>query len=237
MATAGKLLAQIMRDLEPRIKPGVSSFEIDQWVQEQQKARGLVSLMKGYKGYGFVTCVSVNEVIVHGIPKQTTLFAEGDLVKVDVCAAWNGYAADMARCYFVGAPSAQAQAVVDAAWQALNAGIAQARAGNHLSDISAAVQQTVENAGFGVVRAFAGHGIGKQMHEDPEIVNYGKPGKGLVLRPGMGLAIEPMITVGSYEVAMDPDGWTARTKDGSLAAHVEDTVVVTDGEPLILTRI
>lgn len=237
MATAGKLLAQIMQDVAPLIKPGVSSIEIDQWVEGQQKAKGLNSLMKGYKGYGYVTCISVNDVVVHGVPNKATVLADGDLVKIDMCAAWNGYAADMARCFMVGNPNPQAKKLADVAWDALNQGISKVRAGNRLSDISAAIQETVEAAGFGVVRMFAGHGIGKQMHEDPEIVNYGKPGKGPVLRPGMALAIEPMITAGSYEVYIELDRWTARTRDKSLAAHVEDTVVVTEGEPLILTRL
>jgi methionyl aminopeptidase len=237
MATAGKLLAQIMQDVAPRIKPGVSSIEIDQWVEKEQRAKGLMSLMKGYKGYGYVTCISVNDVVVHGVPNKETVFVDGDLVKIDMCAAWNGYAADMARCFGVGTVNPKTQKLADVAWDALNQGIAKARAGNHLSDISAAVQQTVEAAGFGVVRMFAGHGIGKQMHEDPEIVNYGKPGKGPVLRPGMALAIEPMITAGSYEVYIELDRWTAKTRDKSLAAHVEDTVVVTEGEPQILTRL
>src|SRR5579872_6420217 len=146
MATAGRLLAQIMQDVGPRIQPGVNSLAIDRWVEEQQKAKGLVSRMKGYKGYGYVTCISVNDAVVHGVPGTDTVFKEGDLVKIDMCAAWNGYSADMARCFFVGTPAPATRALADAAWQALNKGIAQAKAKNRLSDISAAVQGSVEGA-------------------------------------------------------------------------------------------
>lgn len=235
METAGRLLSGIMHEVQGLIQPGVTTAALDQWVQDQQKRKGLVSLMKGYKGYGHVTCISVNDVVVHGVPGEIPL-QDGDLVKIDVCAAWQGYAADMARCFHVGTPTMAAQQLVKVAWSALNKGIDQARVGNRLSDISAAIQTEVEAAGYGVVRTFAGHGIGKQMHEEPEILNYGKPGRGPVLRHGMAFAIEPMITAGSYEVYIASDGWTAKTKDGSLAAHVEDTVVITDAGPQIITR-
>jgi methionyl aminopeptidase len=237
METAGQLLAQIMDEVGSLVKPGANALAIDQWVEEKQKERGLISLMKGFKGYRHVTCISVNDVVVHGVPRAASVFKAGDLVKIDVCASYNGYAADMARCYFVGQPAVETQRLADVAWSALNKGIEKARPGNRLSDISAAIQQEVEGAGFGVVRIFAGHGIGKKMHEEPEILNYGKPGQGPILRPGMTLALEPMITAGSFEVYVDSDGWTAKTKDQSLAAHVEDTVLVTTSEPQILTRL
>ena len=161
---------------------------------------------------------------------------DGDIVKIDVCAAWKGYSADMARTFFVGSVSQEAQKLAEVGKQALDKGIARMKVGNRLSDISAAIQQEVEKHGFGVVRDFAGHGIGKQMHEDPEILNYGKPGVGPILQAGMVFALEPMITMGHHDVYVSKDGWTVKTVDKSLAVHVEDTIVVTQGEPKILTR-
>ncbi|HLC07578.1 MAG TPA: type I methionyl aminopeptidase [Candidatus Babeliales bacterium] len=235
MAQAGSLLSDILASVEQLIKPGISTAEIDAWIESQLQAKGLVSMVKGYMGYRHVSCISVNDVVVHGVPRADCFLQLGDLVKVDVCASWNGYCADMARSFFVGQPSEQAQKLVAVAHQALQKGIAQARAGNRLSDISSAIQEEVEKHGFGVVRDFAGHGIGKNMHEAPEIVNYGKPGKGPVLREGMTFAIEPMITAGKYQVYVANDGWTVKTVDHSLAAHVEDTIVITSAGPIILT--
>jgi methionyl aminopeptidase len=236
MEEAGRLLSHIFEDLVPVVRPGVSTLEIDQWIGEQLRRHNLVSAMKGYRGYRHVSCISVNDVVVHGIPTAKTVLSSGDLVKVDVCASWKGYCADMARSFFVGCPSERAQELVSVAYKALDKGIAQAKPGNHLSDISSAIQREVEAHGFGVVRDFAGHGIGKDMHEEPEILNYGKPGSGPLLRPGMAFALEPMITMGHYDVYVMHDGWTVKTSDKSLAAHVEDTIVITDGEPKILTR-
>jgi methionyl aminopeptidase len=157
-------------------------------------------------------------------------------VKIDICASYKGYCADMARSFFVGDVSDSLKKLVSVAQQALDKGISKARAGNRLSDISAAIQQEVESNGFAVVRDFAGHGIGKEMHEEPEVLNYGKPGKGPLLQPGMAFAIEPMVTAGHYDVCILSDGWTVETTDKSWAAHVEDTIVITDGEPKIITR-
>jgi len=235
MAQAGSLLSDILVDVEQLIKPGVSTGEIDAWIELQLREKGLVSSVKGYMGYRHVSCISVNDVVVHGVPRADCILQLGDLVKIDVCASWNGYCADMARSFFVGQPSESAQKLVDVAYQALKKGIEQARVGNKLSDISAAIQEEVEKYGFGVVRDFAGHGIGKNMHEDPEIVNYGKPGKGPVLREGMTFAIEPMITAGKYHVYVADDGWTVKTVDRSLAAHVEDTIAITNAGPVVLT--
>ncbi len=235
MAQAGSLLSDILASVEQLVKPGVSTAEIDAWIELQLKAKGLVSSVKGYMGYRHVSCISVNDVVVHGVPRADCFLKLGDLVKIDVCASWNGYCADMARSFFVGQPSDVAQKLVDVAHLALKKGIDQARVGNKLSDISAAIQEEVEKHGFGVVRDFAGHGIGKDMHEAPEILNYGKPGRGPVLREGMTFAIEPMITAGKYHVYVADDGWTVKTVDHSLAAHVEDTIVVTSAGPVILT--
>lgn len=237
MEEAGRLLSHIFKDLISIIRPGISTLEIDQWIAEQLRKQNLVSEMKGYRGYRHVSCISVNDAVVHGVPTVKTVLVSGDLVKVDVCASWKGYCADMARSFFVGSGNERAKELVSVAQKALDKGIAQARSGNHLSDISSAIQHEVEAHGFGVVRDFAGHGIGKNMHEEPEILNYGKPGVGPVLRPGMAFALEPMITMGNYDVYVAHDGWTVKTSDKSLAAHVEDTIVITDGEPKIVTRL
>ncbi len=236
MAQAGCLLMNIFDELTSLVRPGISTLEIDMWLERRLKDKGLVSKTKGYMGYKHVCCISVNDEVVHGVPEASKMLKLGYLVKIDICASWKGYCADMARVFFLGTPSAEQQQLIDVAQKALDKGISNARVGNHLSDISAAIQQEVEQHGFGIVRDFAGHGIGKQMHEEPEVLNYGESGKGIVLRSGMTLAIEPMITMGNYEVYVADNGWTVKTVDNSLAAHVEDTIVITDGEPVILTR-
>ena len=237
MQRAGFLLSGIFERLESFICSGLSTGQVDEWFEAQLAECNLVSKCKGYMGYKHVSCISINDEVVHGIPSKKRLIAPGDLVTVDVCASWNGYCADMARCYII--EPAEDKAVKDflaVAYSSLNKGIAQALPGNHLSDISAAIQQEVERHGYGVVRDFAGHGIGKSMHEDPEVLNYGKPGKGPILRPGMALAIEPMITMKKYDVCIMEDGWTVKTVDKSLAAHVEDTIIITSHGPQIITR-
>jgi len=237
MQQAGKLLSEIFDELPSLIKPSVDTLSINTWIADQLKLKGLVSSSKGYTGYKYESCISLNDEVIHGVPSSGKILKEGDLVKIDICASYRGYCADMARSLFViQPPSVEAKKLVDVAQYALDTGISMARAGNHLSDISAAIQRVVEGDGFGIIRDFAGHGIGKNLHEDPEIPNYGKPGQGPVLRPGMALAIEPMITAGSNKVFVDKDGWTVKTVDKDLAAHVEDTVIVTDGEPDIITR-
>lgn len=236
MSRAGMLLLEVFEAIKPFIKPGVSTAEIDAIAESEIHKRNLLSKCKGYHGYKHVSCISVNDEVVHGVPSEKKIVRNGDLVKVDICVSWNGYCADMARAYTVGTVDVSTKKFIAAAQEALNRGIAVARAGNRLTDISAAIQKEVESHGFGVVRDFAGHGIGKHMHEDPEILNYGKPGQGPILRPGMTFAIEPMITMGHYDVYITEDGWTVKTTDKSLAMHVEDTVLITDGDPVILTR-
>jgi len=237
MEKAGQLLSEVLKDVSSLIKPGVSTFEVNAWIEQELRSKGLVPRAKGYRGYRYASCISVNDAVIHGVPSSDIILKNGDLVKIDVIASWKGYCADMARMFFVGsAASQEIENFVQVAQQALDKGIEKARAGNRLSDISAAIQREVEQNGFQVVRDFAGHGIGKSVHEEPEIPNYGKPGEGPILQPGMVLAIEPMITMGSFEVEVIDDGWTVKTKDKSLAAHVEDTVVITEGEPRILTR-
>ena len=190
---------------------------------------------KGYCGYPASVCVSINEEVVHGIPSKKRILREGDIVSVDLVVEYKGYMADAARTYAVGEISPEARHLIETAEKAFFDGIAFAKEGYRLSDISNAIQKTVEGEGFGVIRDFVGHGIGSDMHEDPQIPNYGKPGKGPRLQKGMTLAIEPMITQGSYEVDVLQDNWTAVTIDGGLAAHYENTVVITDGEPQLLT--
>ncbi len=238
MAVAGQMLAEIFVKIENHIREGVTTLELDALIDSMLSRVNLVSQSKGYMGYRHVSCISVNDEVVHGVPHEKKRLARGDLLKIDICAAYDGYCADMARCFFVeSASKPEAEKLVEVAAKALDKGIEKAVPGNRLGDISAAIQREVESAGFGVVRDFAGHGIGKRMHEEPEILNYGDEGKGPILKPGMAFALEPMITLGHYAIFIMPDGWTAKTKDGSLAAHVEDTVVVTENGPQIITRL
>lgn len=237
MVTAGKRLAPVFQLLYDYIKPGITTADIDQFIEQYLEKHGMKSCCKGYLGYRHVSCISLNDEIVHGIPSETNRINENDLIKVDVCASYDGYCADMARPYYMGIPSIEVQRFINVAQSSLDKAIKQAIPGNRLSDISAAVQKEVESNGYGIVRDFAGHGIGKKMHEDPEILNYGKPGAGPIIKPGMAFAIEPMITMGDYTIIILQDGWTAKTQDHSLAMHVEDTVIVTEHGPQITTRL
>ena len=235
MREAGKVTGQILRDLEGLMRPGVATIEIDRFVERAVKAAGMSAAEKGYCGYPASICVSINEEVVHGIPSKKRILREGDIVSLDLVVENHGYMADAARTYGVGQISPEARHLIETAKQAFFNGITFAKEGYRLSDISNAVQKTVEGEGFGVIRDFVGHGIGSSMHEDPQIPNYGKPGQGPRLQRGMVLAIEPMICQGSYEVDVLTDDWTAVTVDGGLAAHYENTVVITDGEPELLT--
>ena len=236
MAIAGKYIAEILNNVHAYLRPGTSTLDLDIWLGAQLKEKGLVSRAQGYRGYKNVSCISINDEVVHGVPKKEKVIREGDLVKIDICASWKGYCADMARCYFIGNASEEAQSLVKIAQAALDKGIEKAVPGNRLTDISAAIQAEVERHGYGIVRDFAGHGIGKNMHEEPEIPNFGEFGQGPILRSGMTFAIEPMITQGAFHVYVAQDGWTVKTVDKGLAAHIEDTIVVTDHGPRILTR-
>ncbi len=237
MKQAGMRLATIFEELLTVVQAGVSTYDIDQWIDAQLRACELVSAMKGYKGYKHSSCISLNDEVVHGVPQKSTIIRAGDIVKVDVCASWQGYCADMARTFYCEPVPEKIKAVVRAAHDALDAGIAQAYVGNKLSNISAAIQEKVEQEGFGVVRDFAGHGIGKQMHEDPEIPNYGRPNGGPILQQGMAFALEPMVTMGHYDIYIEKDGWTVKTVDKSYAVHVEDTVLITQQGPFVTTRL
>lgn len=235
MREAGKVCGQILRDLADIIKPGISTLEIDRFVEKTVREHGMTAAEKGYCGYPASVCVSINDEVVHGIPSKKRHLREGDIVSCDLVVEYKGYMADAARTYPVGEVSPEAMHLIETAERAFFNGIAYAKPGYRLQDISHAIQETVEGEGFGVIRDFVGHGIGSEMHEDPQIPNVGKAGKGPRLQPGMTLAIEPMITEGTWEVDVLEDDWTAVTLDGGLAAHYENTVVITDGEPELLT--
>ena len=235
MRTAGKVNSLILRELKNIIKPGISTMDIDQFVEKTVKEHGMIASEKGYCDYPASACVSVNEEVVHGIPSKKRILQEGDIVSVDLVVEYKGYMADAARTYGVGEISSEAKRLIDTSEAAFFEGIKFAREGYRLYDISHAIQQKVEGEGFGVIRDFVGHGIGSEMHEEPQIPNYGKAGKGPRLQTGMTLAIEPMIVEGSYEVDVLQDDWTVVTVDGGLAAHYENTVVINDGAPELLT--
>lgn len=237
MRIAGKLLAEIMQEAQSLVVIGKNTAEIDAIIEQNMRKKGLVPACKGYAGYNHATLISLNDVIVHGVPSKEIILKSGDFVKIDVVGAYKGYCVDMARYFFVGEVNPFVRKIAAVAQQALDSAIDNVVPGKKLSDISALIQQIVEREGFGVVRYFAGHGIGKDIHEAPDIPNYGVPGQGPILQPGMTLAIEPMITQGAYDVQIMADGWTAKTVDGGLAAHVEDTILVTEQGAEILTRL
>jgi len=238
LKVAGQIVGETLDLLRVQIVPGVTTLELDKLAEDHLRARGAVPSFKGYRGYPAATCIQVDDVVVHGIPDETALKA-GQIVGVDLGAYCDGYHGDAAFTTVVGQPD-EHHDLLDTTQGALMAGLAQARAGNRLKQISQAVQEYVESRGYNVVRQLTGHGIGQQMHEPPQIPNFFSPGAfedyKLVLQPGMVLAIEPMINAGTAQVQVDEeDGWTVRTADGELSAHFEHTVVVTDSEPLILT--
>lgn len=235
MRESGKVTGKILRELEDFIKPGVSTKDIDRFVEETIRAHGMIPTFKGYGGFPASACVSINDEVVHGIPSKKRKLKEGDIVSVDIGATYKGYVSDAARTYGVGKIDSEAQRLIDATRDSFFEGLKFCKPGCRLSDISHAIQVKAESEGFGVIRDYVGHGIGSEMHEEPQIPNFGKPGRGPRLAKGMCLAIEPMITQGSYEVDVLLDNWTVVTLDGKLAAHYENTVVITDGEPELLT--
>jgi methionyl aminopeptidase len=234
MANAGRIVAGAIALLQEHIRPGVSTGELDELAEEYIYSQGATSSFKGYRGYPAAICTSPNDMVVHGIPNGRTV-SEGDILSVDVGVVLDGFVADSAFTFAVGEISADAERLLEGCQAALAAGIAQCRAGNRLSDVSHAIQVATEQAGFSVVRSLVGHGIGRAMHEDPQIPNYGPPGRGPELRPGMTFAIEPMINAGSPDVYLHDDEWSISTIDGSLSAHFEHTVAVTEDAPKILT--
>lgn len=236
MRISGRMVAEILEGLKEKVQPGVALIELDQFAEREARKRKGVPAFKGYAGYPYSLCCSVNEQVVHGMPSARVL-VPGDIVSLDFGVIYGGYYGDAAITLPVGKISEVAQRLMTVTRESLDQGIAAAVAGNRLSDISHAVQSHVEARGFSVVRDFVGHGIGKELHEGPQIPNFGPPGKGAKLRPGMVLAIEPMINEKGFDVEVLADGWTAVTCDGGLSAHYEHTVAVTEGLPLILTTL
>ena len=234
MSTAGALVAETIALVGEHIRPGVTTAELDRIGEEHIAGRGGIPTSKGYRGFPAALCISPNAVVVHGIPGPYTL-EEGDIVDIDIGVTLDGFVADSAYTFTVGDVSEEAERLLETCQAALAAGIAEARVGNRVGDISAAVQQVSEDAGFGIVRSLVGHGVGRSYHEEPQIPNFGRPGRGPVLSEGMTLAIEPMITAGRPDVHVHDDGWTISTDDQSLAAHFEHTVAVTAAGPRILT--
>jgi methionyl aminopeptidase len=235
MRTGGHILADVMERLRDTVKPGMSTLEIDEDVESFIRAKGAIPAFKGYRGFPATVCISINEEVVHGIPSAHRRIKEGDIVGLDLGCIVEGYYADCAFTLAIGDVPPKVQQLLDVTRESLDVAIAECRAGRRLSDVSHAVQTHVERHGFSVVRAFVGHGIGRALHEDPQIPNFGDPGRGPQLRPGMVLAVEPMVTMGSWEVKVLDDGWTAVTRDGSLAAHFEHTIAVTETGPEVLT--
>lgn len=235
MSISGKMVAEILLEIRNRIKPGITTQELDLFAHRLTVKKKARPAFKGYNGYPFSLCVSVNEEVVHGFPSKRRL-VEGDIVSLDFGVCFNGYYGDAALTQAVGKVSPQAERLMQVTREALFKGLEEVRAGKRLGDISSAVQQHVESNGFSVVRQFVGHGIGKVLHEDPQIPNYGEAGKGILLKPGMVFAIEPMVNVGCSEVELLADGWTAVTKDRSLSAHFEHTIAITENGCRILTQ-
>lgn len=234
MKEAGKLLASVHKELRKIIKPGVTTWEIDQFVEDYLKKHGATPEQKGYRNYQYATCASINDEVCHGFPRKEAL-KEGDIVTIDMVVNLNGALADSAWSYAVGEISEQSQKLLDVTKEALYRGIAVSVPGNRVGDIGHAIQSYVEAEGFSVVREFIGHGIGSVIHEKPEIPHYGLPGKGPRLKEGMVFTIEPMVNVGEWPTKMDSNGWTARTVDGTLSAQYEHTIAITKDGPIILT--
>ena len=244
MREAGRVTALTHKAIEEAIKPGMSTADLDRIAEETMKKNGAISAEKGYnpgiKGvppYPAATCISVKDEVIHGVPSKRKIIKDGDIVSIDLVALKNGYNGDAARTIMVGNVSKEARRLVEVTKQAFFEGIKYARKGNRIGDISHAIGEYVKSQGFSVVREFEGHGIGKNMHEEPEIPNYGKAGRGIRLEPGMTLAIEPMVIAGNPNILELDDGWTIVTEDGSLAAHYENTILITENEPEILTII
>lgn len=235
MREAGKALKEVFGVVAPLIAPGLTTMELNAEIEKKISFLGATAPCKGYMGYPAAACISIDDVVVHGIPSLRRL-AEGEIVSVDIVLKLNGYCADATRTYAVGKISEEKQRLIDVTRRCFYNGVAKLRAGARLGDAQSAIQMTAELAGYGVVRAMAGHGIGRSMHEDPSVENYGRPGTGVLLKAGMCLAVEPMITMGTWKVKIDDDGWTCRTTDGSPAAHYENTVLITSDGCEILTE-
>ena len=235
MKVAGHAVAEAFKNIKESIRPGMSTMDIDEIVINTFIKNGCTSAEKGYYGYPANACVSVNEELVHGIPSKKKILKEGDIVSVDLVASYKGYMADACRTFAVGKLSDRADAIIKITKEAFFIGLKEVKVGNHIGDISHAIQSYVEERGYNVTRDYTGHGIGSNMHEDPSIPNYGKAGTGIKIEPGMTLCIEPMVLEGKKDIRVLPDGWTAVSKDHKLTAHYENTVVVTSSGFEIIT--
>lgn len=233
---SNRIVAEVLSKLREKVKPGVRTRELDKFAEEITEKRGAKPAFKGYRGYPHSLCTSINEVVVHGMPSERIL-VEGDIIGLDFGVYYRGFFGDATITLPVGKVAQKASRLIQVTEQSLYTGIAQVKDGNRLGDISAAVQAKVEAAGFSIVRDFVGHGVGKSLHEDPQIPNFGKKGRGIELKSGMILAIEPMVNEGNYKVKILPDGWTVVTEDGSLSAHFEHSVAITDNGPDILSKL
>ena len=232
-----RIVATVLDACEAACKPGATTWDLNQVADEKMKSLGATSAFLGYHGYPAVLCTSVNEVVVHGIPRKDLVLKEGDIIGVDFGCFKDGFCGDSARTLAVGKVTPEAQKLMDATRISLDLAIEQCQPGNRLQDIGWAVQSHVEPLGYSVVRTFVGHGIGREMHEDPAVPNYGSPGKGIRLKPGLVLAIEPMVNAGGHDVEVLADGWTAVTKDRKLSAHFEHSVAITESGPVVLSRL
>lgn len=235
MRAAGKILAETFLALEEHIKPGVTTYELDNIAKKFIKSNNALCSFKNYNGYPANICTSVNNQVVHGIPSKNTVLADGDIVSIDIGVLYQGFHGDSAKTFAVGTISDEAQRLIDVTKESFYKGFQMAHSDNRLLDISSAIQTYVEENGFSVVRKLVGHGIGAALHEDPEVPNFGKAGRGVRLLPGMTIAIEPMVNMGTYDVDTLSDGWTVVTADGRLSAHYEHTVLITNNGPELLT--
>ncbi len=236
MRRAGHIVGMVLAEMRNVVRPGITTKELDSIAERIIVKAGAKPAFKGYAGFPATICASINEEIVHGIPSKKRVLKEGDIISVDVGSIYKGWYGDAAITLPVGKISEEAERLLEVTKGSLEAAISQAVPGNHLGDVSAAVQQYVESHGYSVIREYTGHGIGRQLHEEPQVLNYGKPGTGVRLRPGMTIAIEPMVSAGSYKTRVLGDGWTVVTQDGSLTAHFEHTIAITDNGTEILTK-
>ena len=234
MRRAGRIVGTVLEELKQHIKPGMKTLELDKMAEKMVLTMGGIPSFKGYHGFPASLCVSVNDEIVHGIPGERFI-KEGDLVSLDLGVIFDGFQGDAAISVGVGSVSDEVVTLITATEKSLAAGIATAKVGKQLGDIGAAIQTFAETRGYNVVREYAGHGIGREMHEDPSVPNYGRPGSGALLKKGMTLALEPMLNMGTWRTRVGGDAWTVSTKDGSLSAHFEHTIAITDGEAEVLT--
>ncbi|HKL76625.1 MAG TPA: type I methionyl aminopeptidase [Halanaerobiales bacterium] len=237
MRDANKIVAETHEYLAEKIKPGISTADINKLADEFIRDKNAIPSFKDYQGFPAAVCVSINEEVVHGIPDERRILNSGDIVSIDIGTLYQGFNGDAARTIAVGDVDDKVQRLLDVTEKSLMLGIEQAVKGNRLTDISNSVQKHVEGNGFAVVRDYVGHGIGRDMHEDPQIPNFGPPGRGPILKTGMTLAIEPMVNIGGHEVETLDDGWTVVTKDKSFSAHFEHTIAITDDKPEILSKI